>query len=293
MQSPSSSVITTTSSPIDPDKHRSAKSIADAEKGRASPAGPDEDQVINQTATDTKEQEGKNLVGWNGDEDPENPTNWAKGKKYAMTLAYASLTFCLTFSSSIFSTSTSVTAKLFQVSPEVMTLGTSLFVLVRVLFALMNMLKLFLCRVSPLALSYGGPCLNCTEGKFHSSLALDVSRSCKSPSLLQRTSKPSCCVDSGRYLWICALGHRWRCIGRLLGSRGERICSGTFQWSNFHRSGSWAYRWWLRHYEPSRLAMDGMANSYHECLLWDPCLHHLLGILRACASSEKCGQNSG
>jgi len=52
-----------------------------------------------------------------------------KKKKYTVTIFYASLTFCLTFASSIFSTATMVTAKLFGVSNEVMTLGTSLFVL--------------------------------------------------------------------------------------------------------------------------------------------------------------------
>lgn len=39
------------------------------------------------------------------------------------------ITFCITFASSVFSTATFVAAREFHVSTEVMTLGTSLFVL--------------------------------------------------------------------------------------------------------------------------------------------------------------------
>ena len=76
----------------------------------------------------TKEE--SNLIGWDGPNDPENPQNWSKSKKYTVTIFYSSMTFCLTFASSIFSTATHVTAKLYGVSDEVMVLGTSLFVLV-------------------------------------------------------------------------------------------------------------------------------------------------------------------
>ena len=70
------------------------------------------------------------VVGWDGPNDPQNPQNWKRSKKYTITVLYASLTFCVTFSSSVFSPATAVTAKMFGVSNEVMTLGTSLFVLV-------------------------------------------------------------------------------------------------------------------------------------------------------------------
>lgn len=66
-----------------------------------------------------------------GPDDPQNPQNWPKSKKYLVTVLYAILTFTLTFSSSIFSTATEVTSKEFGVSTEVMTLGTGLIVLVR------------------------------------------------------------------------------------------------------------------------------------------------------------------
>ena len=67
---------------------------------------------------------------WSGPDDPENPINWPLSTKYLTTVLYSTLTFCMTFASSVFSTATIVTSQEFGVSEEVMTLGTSLFVLV-------------------------------------------------------------------------------------------------------------------------------------------------------------------
>ena len=106
-----------------------AKEFADVEKGHAGPVGPDQPQAASQAAKDRQTQEENNLVGWDGPDDKENPMNWPRKKKYTVTVFYATLTFCLTFASSVFSTATMVTAKKFGVSNEVMTLGTSLFVL--------------------------------------------------------------------------------------------------------------------------------------------------------------------
>ena len=106
-----------------------AEDFADVEKGQTGPVAPDEDKAAHQVSKDGEKQKDINLVGWDGPNDPENPFNWSKGKKYLITSLYSTVTFCLTFSSSIFSTATQVTAKKFGVSDEVMTLGTSLFVL--------------------------------------------------------------------------------------------------------------------------------------------------------------------
>ena len=70
------------------------------------------------------------LEEWDGPDDPQNPMNWKLSTKYTTTILYATMTFTLTFSSSVFSTATRATAQLFGVSNEVMVLGTSLFVLV-------------------------------------------------------------------------------------------------------------------------------------------------------------------
>ena len=70
------------------------------------------------------------VVGWEGPNDPQNPQNWKKSKKYIVTIFYASLTFCITFASSILSSATEVIAKEYGVSTEVMAMGTSIFVFV-------------------------------------------------------------------------------------------------------------------------------------------------------------------
>lgn len=70
-----------------------------------------------------------NLIDWSGPNDPSNPQNFPLWRKWLITLLLGSVTFCITFASSVFSTATVVTAQKFGVSNEVMVLGTSLFVL--------------------------------------------------------------------------------------------------------------------------------------------------------------------
>ena len=102
----------------------------DLEKGDTTPPNPDTNEV-DQGGLDRRRTEPENnVVAWDGPNDPQNPQNWSKTMKYTTTVLYATCTFTITFASSIFSTATEVTAKEFGVSLEVMTLGTSLFVLV-------------------------------------------------------------------------------------------------------------------------------------------------------------------
>jgi DHA1 family multidrug resistance protein-like MFS transporter len=70
-----------------------------------------------------------NLIQWDSSNDPENPMNFPRLKKWIITVMMGAMTFCITFASSVFSTATEATAQHFGVSTEVMTLGTSLFVL--------------------------------------------------------------------------------------------------------------------------------------------------------------------
>lgn len=67
-----------------------------------------------------------NLVEWDGPDDPENPQNFARSRKWIITCVMSTMTMWITFASSVFSTATVVTAKEFNVSTEVMVLGTSL-----------------------------------------------------------------------------------------------------------------------------------------------------------------------
>ncbi|CAI7568833.1 unnamed protein product [Penicillium bialowiezense] len=72
------------------------------------------------------ERKDPNLVEWDGPDDPENPQNFSYLRKWVITVTMSSMTMWITFASSVFSTATQVTAKEFNVSSEVMILGTSL-----------------------------------------------------------------------------------------------------------------------------------------------------------------------
>ncbi|RDW63360.1 putative MFS multidrug transporter-1 [Coleophoma cylindrospora] len=69
------------------------------------------------------------IVDWDGDNDPERPTNWPLRKKLAYTFTAATMVFGVSFSSSVFGPATRVTASLFGVSIEVMDLSISFFLL--------------------------------------------------------------------------------------------------------------------------------------------------------------------
>ena len=70
-----------------------------------------------------------NVVVFSGPDDPLNPQNKPLWLKWTYAALLGAMTFVVTFSSSVFSTATAVTATEFGVSQEVMTLGTALFVL--------------------------------------------------------------------------------------------------------------------------------------------------------------------
>ena len=69
------------------------------------------------------------IIGWDGPNDPQNPMNFSRTKKWCLTMITAMMTFCVSFASSVFSTATYATAAEFGASPEVMILGVSLYVL--------------------------------------------------------------------------------------------------------------------------------------------------------------------
>lgn len=66
------------------------------------------------------------VVEFDGKSDPFHPKNWPMRKKVYTTLVYGLCTMGSTFASSIFSTATTPISQEFHVSPEVVTLGTSL-----------------------------------------------------------------------------------------------------------------------------------------------------------------------
>jgi Major Facilitator Superfamily len=88
----------------------------DAENAGSVPKGP------------LQQEEDPNIVTFTGPDDPENPQNWSKGRRWFYTGILALMTWVVTFSSSVFSTGTRPVSAEFDVGTEVATLGTSLFV---------------------------------------------------------------------------------------------------------------------------------------------------------------------
>lgn len=106
-----------------------AANIPDAEKEEVSPPSTQETDVEsapNQQPPEKPTEKDPNLVEWDGPDDPENPQNFSRRRKWIITVTMSTMTMWITFASSVFSTATEVTAKEFNVSSEVMVLGTSL-----------------------------------------------------------------------------------------------------------------------------------------------------------------------
>lgn len=79
--------------------------------------------------TNDGDSEKEDIVTWDGPLDKENPRNWSPTRKWLIVATTCLMTFCVTFSSSVFSAAVAATAEEFDTSSEVMVLGVSLFVL--------------------------------------------------------------------------------------------------------------------------------------------------------------------
>lgn len=97
------------------------------EKGLSEVDGSRRTDVL--PATEMGQDGDVDIVRFDGPADPENPMNWNLTYKSMITAILASMTFMTTFTSAIFSTAVEPTSKQFHMSTEVMTLGTSLFLL--------------------------------------------------------------------------------------------------------------------------------------------------------------------
>lgn len=86
----------------------------------------DVESANNQQINEKPPNKDPSLVEWDGPDDPENPQNFPKWRKWAITVSMSFMTTWVTFASSVFSVANQVTAKEFNVSSEVMVLGTSL-----------------------------------------------------------------------------------------------------------------------------------------------------------------------
>ena len=101
----------------DDDLSNREPSIRDIEKG---PPEPEQSQ----------EHGRRQLVEFDGPNDPDNPKNWGTKKRWLITVSMGMLVFTVTFSSSIFSVNIGVVQEKFDCSGVTATLGVTLFVLV-------------------------------------------------------------------------------------------------------------------------------------------------------------------
>ena len=72
---------------------------------------------------------GTNVVDWDGPDDPKNPQNWSVLKKTWLSVLVALCTFTVAFGSSILSSATEELAQLYHVSPTVIILSLTVYVL--------------------------------------------------------------------------------------------------------------------------------------------------------------------
>ena len=89
-----------------------------------------DDGIQNQPTSTIEKDERSDLVEFDGPSDPGNPKNWTKGRRWAITISMAMMTFVVTFASSIFSVAIKPVSEEYHIGTVVSTLGVSLFLLV-------------------------------------------------------------------------------------------------------------------------------------------------------------------
>ncbi|KAF2769076.1 putative MFS multidrug transporter [Teratosphaeria nubilosa] len=102
----------------------------EAEHGIEEAFGParDEEEGFHQHGGHHLDLHDPDIVTWDGPDDPENPQNWPLKLKIWISICTGVLTWVVSFGSSVFSATTSVTAEEFGVSEEVMILSVTLYV---------------------------------------------------------------------------------------------------------------------------------------------------------------------
>ena len=110
--------------------------VAEAEKGEM-PIDPESD-VLSQKELEKDLETGfpepakstvegrSDLVEFDGPDDPENPRNFSKRKRWGITLSMGLMTFVVTFSSSIYAVAIEPVAKEYHIGYVTSTLGVSL-----------------------------------------------------------------------------------------------------------------------------------------------------------------------
>lgn len=87
-------------------------------------------QVEPEKTAETVPERDPNIVEFDGPDDPDNPKNWNWKKKIAITASMGSMTFVVTFASSIFAVCLGPVSEEFNVGTVVAALGVCLFLMV-------------------------------------------------------------------------------------------------------------------------------------------------------------------
>lgn len=90
------------------------------------PSSKEEEEATNEYV-ETKDKKDPNIVGWAGDDDPENPRNWASGYKSWITVQLGFLALAASLGSSVISPAGNAVAEYVGVSSEVSVLSISLY----------------------------------------------------------------------------------------------------------------------------------------------------------------------
>ncbi|KAK0109991.1 hypothetical protein ONS95_002655 [Cadophora gregata] len=89
----------------------------------------DEEKALPAAEVDRSKERDTNLVGWDGDHDPENPLNWSDGYKWWITFQLSMLAMAASLGSSIIAPAEAAIAEYAGVSKEVTVLVISLYII--------------------------------------------------------------------------------------------------------------------------------------------------------------------
>lgn len=122
----------TTQTPLSSASTATLGDIPEVERNQM-PADPESD-VLSQkegelVLPDPPSNSSNDLVEFDGPNDPENPRNWSNAKRWTITASMGSMTFVVTFASSIYSVAIHPVAKQYNIGEVTSTLGVSLFLL--------------------------------------------------------------------------------------------------------------------------------------------------------------------
>lgn len=106
------------------------KDAADVIPQEPQPAHLQNSQYPQTTPSQPAKEENTGLVEFDGPDDPENPKNWSKKKRWTVTCSMGLMTFVVTFASSVFASAAETVAAEYHIGDVTAILGVSLFLLV-------------------------------------------------------------------------------------------------------------------------------------------------------------------